>query len=99
MKLHALLSVALSALLLAGAPALADDDDRSTEALLHQMKKARLVDLSHTWEITSPVAGVNPSYGFELEGLSVVELPAHAHQEFGLFAGRDFQVVWCDQLG
>jgi len=66
--LHASPAVALAACLLAGAPALADDDedDRHTETLLHSIKKARLVDLSHTWEITSPVAGVNPTYAFEL---------------------------------
>jgi kynurenine formamidase len=60
--------VALAAFLLAGAPTLADDDDddRRTETLLHLIKKARLVDLSHTWEIESPIAGVNPTYAFEL---------------------------------
>jgi hypothetical protein len=48
--LHASPLVALAALLLAGAPALADDDDRHAETLLHAIKKARLVDLSHTWD-------------------------------------------------
>jgi kynurenine formamidase len=33
---------------------------------LRTIKKARLIDLSHTWEITSPVAGVNPPYSFAL---------------------------------
>jgi len=61
--------VALAAFLLAGAPALADndDDDRRTETLLHLIKKARLVDLSHTWDKNSPIAGVNPSFSFQLE--------------------------------
>lgn len=30
------------------------------------MKDARVIDLSHTWEIQSPVASVNPSYSFAL---------------------------------
>jgi kynurenine formamidase len=64
---RALPVLAVAALLLAGAPALADDDDRHSETLLHLIKKARLVDLSHVWEIESPVAGVNPSYSFQLE--------------------------------
>jgi len=49
------------------APALADDDSGSARELLRTIKKARLIDLSHTWEITSPVAGVNPPYAFALE--------------------------------
>ena len=48
------------------APALADDDSGSARELLRTIKKARLIDLSHTWEITSPVAGVNPPYSFAL---------------------------------
>ena len=46
--------------LLAGAaPAIADNDD-DTEDLLRLIKKSRVVDLSHPWEIESPVASVNP---------------------------------------
>jgi kynurenine formamidase len=48
------------------APALADDDSGNARELLRTIKKARLIDLSHTWEITSPVAGVNPPYLFAL---------------------------------
>jgi kynurenine formamidase len=48
------------------APALADDDSGSAHELLRTIKKARLIDLSHNWEITSPVAGVNPPYAFAL---------------------------------
>src|SRR5215831_20999295 len=44
-------------------PALADDD---ADDLLKTVKKARLIDLSHNWEITSPVASVNPPYSFAL---------------------------------
>src|SRR5260370_31740038 len=43
------------------APALADDDSGQ---LLSTLKRARLIDLSHNWEITSPVASVNPVYSF-----------------------------------
>jgi kynurenine formamidase len=64
--LHASPVVALTALLLAGAPALADND-RPSETLLHLIKKSRLVDLSHTWEIGSPIASVNPGYSFQLK--------------------------------
>jgi len=49
------------------APALADDDSGNASELLRTIKKARLIDLSHNWEITSPVAGVNPPYAFTLE--------------------------------
>src|SRR5215831_14470560 len=44
-------------------PALADDNG---DDLLKTVKKARLIDLSHNWEITSPVASVNPPYSFAL---------------------------------
>jgi len=52
--------------LMVSAPALADDDSGNARELLRTIKKARLIDLSHTWEITSPVAGVNPPYSFAL---------------------------------
>ena len=66
---RAILAGAFAALCLASpAPAFADDDDsRNARELLRAVKKARLIDLSHTWEINSPVAGVNPFYSFALE--------------------------------
>jgi kynurenine formamidase len=66
---RAILAGAFAALCLASAaPALAHDDDSGdVHGLLRAVKKARLIDLSHTWEITSPVAGVNPFYSFALE--------------------------------
>ena len=65
---RAILAGAFAAFCLAQfAPALADDDSGSARELLRTIKKARLIDLSHTWEITSPVAGVNPPYAFALE--------------------------------
>src|SRR5438046_7114779 len=45
--------------------AYAEDSDRVGE-FLRTIKKARLIDLSHNWEITSPVAAVNPFYSFAL---------------------------------
>lgn len=48
---------------ISSASALAHDD---SDDLLKAVKKARLIDLSHNWEITSPVASVNPSYAFAL---------------------------------
>ena len=64
---RALLAGTFAVLCLASpALALADDDHGGAHDLLRAVKKARLIDLSHTWEITSPIAGVNPPYSFEL---------------------------------
>jgi len=61
---HPLLAAAFAALcLVSSAPALAD---RDSDDLLKAVKKARLIDLSHNWENSSPVAGVNPPYSFAL---------------------------------
>ena len=48
------------------APALADDDSGQIQSFLNTLKRARLIDLSHNWEISSPVASVNPFYSFAL---------------------------------
>ncbi len=48
------------------APVLADDDSGQIQSFLSTLKSARLIDLSHNWEITSPVASVNPFYSFGL---------------------------------
>ena len=62
---RAILAGALAAFCLTQfAPALADDD--SARELLRTIKKARLIDLSHTWDKFSPIASVNPSYSFAL---------------------------------
>jgi kynurenine formamidase len=59
--------VASTGLLLGGvATTLAHDDDDSAADLLHAIKKAKLVDLSHAWANDSPVASVNPPYSFAL---------------------------------
>jgi kynurenine formamidase len=61
---HAILAGMFAALCaISSAPALADND---SDDLLKAVKKARLIDLSHNWEITSPVASVNPFYSFAL---------------------------------
>jgi kynurenine formamidase len=57
-----------AAVLLSLAPfaaALAEDSDRVND-LLRSIKKARLIDLSYSWENDSPVASVNPPYHFML---------------------------------
>jgi kynurenine formamidase len=65
---HPLLAAAFAAFcLVSSASALADHDSGDARDLLNAIKKARLIDLSHTWEITSPVAGVNPPYSFALQ--------------------------------
>src|SRR2546427_13215796 len=45
--------------------AFAEDSDGVGD-LLRTIKKARLIDLSSSWENDSPVAGVNPPYHFRL---------------------------------
>ena len=64
---RAILAGALAAFCLTQfAPALADEDSGSARELLRTIKKARLIDLSHTWDKFSPIASVNPSYSFAL---------------------------------
>jgi len=46
--------------------AYAEDSDRVGE-FLRSIKKARLIDLSHTWDKNSPIASVNPPYSFALK--------------------------------
>src|SRR2546429_397950 len=46
--------------------AYAEDSDRVGE-FLRSIKKARLIDLSHTWDKNSPIASVNPTYSFSLQ--------------------------------
>ena len=43
-----------------------DEGSEKSQELLKQVRKARVIDLSHTWEIQSPIASVNPSYSFSL---------------------------------
>jgi len=60
-------AIAMLALLLVPfTAAYADNESGGIGTFLHTLKKARLIDLSHTWEITSPIATVNPPYSFAL---------------------------------
>src|SRR3989454_5809883 len=64
---RAILAGALAAFCLTQfAPVLADDDSGNARELLRTIKKARLIDLSHTWDKNSPIASVNPTYSFAL---------------------------------
>jgi len=56
-----------AALTVAAPIASAHDDSDRVDDLLRAVKRARVIDLSHTWEITSPIAGVNPPYSFKLD--------------------------------
>jgi kynurenine formamidase len=46
----------------------ADDrhHDHGASALVQLITRARVIDLSHTWDTNSPIASVNPPYSFEL---------------------------------
>src|SRR5256712_11278129 len=46
--------------------AYAEDSGRVGE-FLRTIKKARLIDLSHTWDKNSPISSVNPTYSFALK--------------------------------
>ncbi|TFZ00863.1 hypothetical protein EZ313_20710 [Ramlibacter henchirensis] len=60
-------AVAVTALTLGcAAPGPGSGAGQGSGALITALKNARLIDLSHTWEIQSPVASVNPSYSFAL---------------------------------
>jgi kynurenine formamidase len=54
---------------LAGYEVRADDDDGDgidKENFIRAVKRARIFDLSHTWDENSPIAGVNPSFNMTL---------------------------------
>jgi kynurenine formamidase len=59
--------VGVGAALLAASTALAQQSPPglTTELLLH-VKRAQVIDLSHTWNENSPVLGLNPSYSLSL---------------------------------
>ena len=74
---RAILAGAFAALCLTPfAPVLADDDSGQIQSFLSTLKRARLIDLSHNWEITSPVASVNPFYSFALSATHANTRPA-----------------------
>jgi kynurenine formamidase len=43
------------------------DDDREVDKFIRAVQKARIFDLSHTWDENSPIAGVNPSFSMTLD--------------------------------
>jgi kynurenine formamidase len=43
------------------------DDDRDVDRFIRAVQKARIFDLSHTWDEKSPIAGVNPSFSMTLD--------------------------------
>ena len=57
--------LAVTALLLPVASARADEGEGNAQ-LLKLIRKARVIDLSHTWDAQSPIASVNPPYSFSL---------------------------------
>jgi kynurenine formamidase len=42
------------------------DDDHDVDKFIKAVQKARIFDLSHTWDEKSPIAGVNPPYEMTL---------------------------------
>jgi kynurenine formamidase len=64
--LHRAAALTFGAVLCLGAAASAHAESGAVQTLLTSLKKARLIDLSHTWDANSPIASVNPSYSFEL---------------------------------
>ena len=57
--------LAATALLLPATSARADQGEGNAH-LLKLIRKARVIDLSHTWDAQSPIASVNPPYSFSL---------------------------------
>jgi kynurenine formamidase len=51
---------------LAGHEVRADDDRKDADDFIRTVKRARLFDLSHTWDERSPIASVNPPYSMVL---------------------------------
>jgi kynurenine formamidase len=57
---------AAAAMALAGSSVADDGREGRTARFIDDVQKARLFDLSHTWDENSPIAGVNPPYAMEL---------------------------------
>jgi len=51
---------------LAGKQVRADDERKDSDDFIRMVKRARIFDLSHTWDERSPIASVNPSYSMTL---------------------------------
>ena len=61
------LAAVLAAAAIAAPMVLAHDDSHRLDDLMRIVKRSRVIDLSHTWDKDSPIAGVNPPYTFKLE--------------------------------
>ena len=57
--------LAATALMLPATSTRADQGEGNAQ-LLKLIRKARVIDLSHTWDAQSPIAAVNPPYSFSL---------------------------------
>jgi kynurenine formamidase len=66
MKSAGLAAGAALAEALAGQEVRADDDRMDKDDFIRVVKRARIFDLSHTWDERSPIAGVNPPYSMAL---------------------------------
>jgi kynurenine formamidase len=58
-------TAALAAMML-GSEARADGRSGGTDDFIRSVQRARIFDLSHTWDENSPIAGVNPPYSMAL---------------------------------
>ncbi len=71
-------------LALPGAALAHENDDAGVQGLIRIITRARVIDLSHTWDKHSPIASVNPTYEFHLEANhSVFGLPGGTRGQFG----------------
>jgi kynurenine formamidase len=60
------LGAAAAGIALTGSEAAAHDRDERTDDFIRSVQRARIFDLSHTWDENSPIAGVNPPYSMTL---------------------------------
>jgi kynurenine formamidase len=54
------------------------DGRLSTADFIRSVKRARIFDLSHTWDLASPIASVNPSYNITLDKAEDPQAASHA---------------------
>jgi kynurenine formamidase len=59
------------------------DNGLHRQNLLKAVKRARIFDLSHTWDETSPIAGVNPGYSMTLDPAAGAANHASTRGAFG----------------
>ena len=59
------------------------DSGLHRQNLLKAVRRARIFDLSHTWDETSPIAGVNPGYSMTLDPAAGAATHASTRGAFG----------------